>query len=268
MPSPKIITSLFIAIMMLVNPVHAAEITVRHDLLSLFHKYQVTGTFALYDPAQDQLTLVNPERAKTRMIPASTFKIANSLIALETGIVKDENEVLPYGGKPQHFKAWEKDMSLTQAFKISNVPVYQELARKIGLKNYTSWLQKLEYGNTRVGGDVTSFWLKGPLKISAIEQTQFIAKLANSQLPVSERTHKIVRKIAKVETKGLRTLYAKTGWTVAPTPQLGWYVGWVDGHDGDDGICSFALNIDIQTRKNVAKRKTLARALLTELGIF
>lgn len=265
MPSLNVVTSLFIAILVFTKPVHATEIIERKDLLSLFEKYKVTGAFALYEPAKDQLMLVNPERAKTRMIPASTFKIANSLIVLETGIVKDENEVLPYGGKRQHFKAWEKDMPLTQAFKISNLPIYQELAHKADFETYKTWLKKLEYGNQSLGGDITLFWLKGPLKISAVEQAKFISKLAKSQLPVSERTHQIVRKISKVETKGQRTLYAKTGWTLAPNPDLGWYVGWVDG---DNGTYSFALNIDIINKSDVPKRKELARALLSELGIF
>src|SRR5262249_43497595 len=86
----------------------AAGAEERADLAAVFGEHGVVGTFALYDPAADRLTLVNPARAQTRLVPASTFKIANTIIALETGVVKDENEVIPYGGKPQPFKQWEK----------------------------------------------------------------------------------------------------------------------------------------------------------------
>lgn len=265
MPSPKIITSLFIAIIIFVNPVHATEITVRDDLLSLFDKYKTSGTFALYAPAEDRLTLVNPKRATTRMIPASTFKIANSLIALETGAIADENEIIPYDGTPQPIKTWEKDMPLKQAFKVSNVPVYQGLARRIGTDAYNIWLDRLGYGNQAVGDDVTMFWLKGPLKISAIEQAEFLSKLAGSELPFSDRTQQITRDIAKIETKGKRTLFGKTGWTTTPNPDLGWFVGWVESENSN---ISFALNMDINSRKDVRLREKIAREMLAELGLY
>lgn len=265
MSSLNAVLSLFIAILVFAKPVHATDIVERDELLSIFDKHQITGTFALFDPTQDQLILVNPNRAKTRMIPASIFKIANSLIALETKIIADENEILPYGGKPQHFKAWEKNMPLKQAFKVSNVPIYQELARKIGKRNYDVWLKKLEYGNHTIGDDVTMFWLKGPLKISAVEQAQFLAKLAGSELPFSEKTQQIVRDIAKIDSKNHRTFHGKTGWTVTPTPELGWFVGWVASADGN---VSFALNIDINSRKDPPLREKIAREMLAELGMY
>lgn len=273
MPSFPTLMSFFITILIFANNVHATETIERSDLLSIFEKHQVTGTFALYDKTQDQLILVNPERAKIQMIPASTFKIANSLIALETGVIQDEKEIIPYGGKPQVFKKWEQDMSLRQAFKVSNVPIYLVLARRIGLENYQDWLEKLNYGNQELGQEsgqnITTFWLKGPLKISAVEQTGFLSKLANTQLPISQITQRVVHDIAKIETKiatgGPRTLYGKTGWTITPNPQLGWFAGWVKS---DTGTYSFALNIDIMARKDVAKREKITRAILAELGIF
>src|SRR5262249_8834098 len=112
----------------------AAGLTERTDLEAVFAENSVAGTFVLYDLGADHLTLVNGGRAKTRFVPASTFKIANNIIALETGVVKDENEIIPYGGRP--FKHWEKDMSMREAIALSAVPIYQELARRIGLERY------------------------------------------------------------------------------------------------------------------------------------
>src|SRR5690606_18887771 len=108
-------------------------------------------TFVLYEASADRLALVNAERARQRFVPASTFKITNSLIALETGVVKDADEVIPYGGKPQRVKEWERDMSMRDAIAVSNVPVYQELARRIGLERYKAWLERLKYGNREIG---------------------------------------------------------------------------------------------------------------------
>ena len=211
------------------------------------------------------LVIVNPARAASRLYPASTFKIANSLIALESKVVRDEMEIIPFGGEPQPIKSWEIDMSMHEAIKISNVPVFQELARRIGNSNYEKWLRKLNYGNQQVGLDVETFWLQGPLRISAIEQVKFLSALANKKLIMSSRSQKIVADIIRLETKGKRILFGKTGWSSAPSPQTGWFVGWVEN---ERGIFSFALNIDINTKSDARKRKILAKKLLEILDIY
>ncbi len=249
-------------------PARASETTERDDLADAFKEQGVPGTFALYDVGSGRVMTVNRERAETRLVPASTFKIANSLIALETGVVKDENEIIPYGGKPQPFKNWEKDMSMREAIAISAVPIYQELARRVGLERYREWLPKLNYGNAEVGDVVDRFWLDGPLKISAVEQAQFVAALAAGKLPASAHTQAIVRDILKQEVKDGRILYAKTGWYIPKddsATQIGWWTGWVD--DGGK-ISAFSLNIDIDTVDDARKRQEITKTLLAKLGVY
>ena len=237
----------------------------RADVMTVFKDHGVAGTFVLYDAAGDRLLTVDDGRARRRYVPASTFKIANSLIALEVGVVKDENEVIPYGGKPQPFKAWEKDMPMREAITASNVPIYQELARRIGLERYHTWLERLAYGNRETGGALETFWLDGPLEISAIEQAQFVAALAQQKLPLSLRSQAIVRDILRLETTGGRVLYGKTGWRFSGTPQLGWWTGWVE-QDGKP--IAFALNIDMGSPDDAKKRVAIGRIMLTKLGIL
>lgn len=111
-----------------------------------------------------------------RFLPASTFKIPNSLIELSVGAVRSVDEVLPYKGPSQPFvKAWAKDMGRREAISLSNVPIYQELARRIGLDRMRENIVRMDYGNKEVGASVDSFWLSGPLKISAVEQALFLA---------------------------------------------------------------------------------------------
>ena len=186
------------------NPVERA------DLNAIFQENGVVGTFVLHDVLANRLTMVNPQRAETRLVPASTFKIANSIIALETGVVKDENEIIPYGGKPQPFKAWEKDMSMREAIAASAVPIYQELARRIGLERYRVWLARLDFGNRQTGTVVDTFWLDGPLEISAVEEARFAALLAQQKLDASARSQSIARDIIRLESRdGIITLYGK-----------------------------------------------------------
>jgi beta-lactamase class D len=235
------------------------------QLDALFHDSGVSGTFILYDVSDDRLVIHNQARAETRFIPASTFKIPNSLIGLATAAVTDVDEIIPYGGKPQFLKIWEKDMGLRDAIRISNVPVYQELARRIGLSRMSEYVTLLDYGNKTIGDHVDMFWLAGPLQISAIEQSRFLARLAQGQLPLPLDVQKNVRNIVKVEQGDGWILYAKTGWANSTKPAIGWWVGWVekDGH-----IFSFALNIDMPEIGDAAKRVQLGKACLKALGII
>jgi beta-lactamase class D len=247
------------------GPSCAADTEERADLKQLFETQGVAGTFVLYDPVAGRTITVDADRAARRYVPASTFKIANSLIALETGVVKDESEIIPYGGKPQPFKAWEKDMSMREAIAASSVPIYQEIARRVGLERYHDWLERLEYGNRRTDTALETFWLDGPLEISAVEQARFVAALAQQKLPASSRSQSLVRDILRLESSGERTLYGKTGWRGTSTPQLGWWTGWVER--GKRPV-AFALNIDMASSDDARKRVAVGKALLSKLEVL
>ncbi|MDX2417042.1 MAG: class D beta-lactamase [Xanthomonadales bacterium] len=258
----KLLASL---LFLFVSQVFALDVEQNPEIEKLFDEAGVKGCFVLYDLNADRLIVHDLLRAEKRFIPASTFKIANSLIGLSTGAVSSVDEVLPYGGKPQPFKFWEQDMGLRDAIRVSNVPVYQELARRIGLDRMRENLAAIPYGNTETGVEVDTFWLKGPLKISALEQTRFLARLAQGSLPFPAETQQSVREILHLEQDDDWVLYGKTGWTTTPDPDIGWWVGWVvkDGH-----VFSFALNIDMPERVDVAKRMELGKAALKSLGIL
>ena len=238
----------------------------RPDLAAVFAERGTPGAFVLFDVSADRMTIVGAARARRPYVPASTFKIPNSLIALETGAVADEREVIPYGGKPQPFPQWERDMDMRDAIRVSSVPVYQEIARRIGRKRMQDHLDRLGYGNRRIGTVVDRFWLDGPLEISALEQVRFLARLARGKLPLSERSQRIVREILRVEEKDGVALFAKTGWASGPAPPMtGWWVGWVER---DAKVYAFALNIDMATADDTAKRIPIGRSLLSRLGVL
>ena len=254
-----------ISIFLLLNQACAFETASSPEVEKLFNDAGVIGTFVLYDVNADRFVIHDLQRAGKRFIPASTFKIANSLIGLSTGAVTSVDEVLPYGGKPQPFQFWEQDMGLRDAIRISNVPVYQELARRIGLEGMRENLVAMPYGNAETGSEVDTFWLKGPLQISAIEQAKFLARLAQDDLPFPTEIQQSVREIVRLDHEGDRVLYGKTGWTTTPDPDIGWWVGWVVKNGQ---IFSFALNIDMPDRVTVAKRIELGKASLKALDIF
>ena len=255
----------FIFLILFSFSVNAQNFTENDEISALFEKAGVDGTFILYDVQKNSFTGHNKNRSTLRYIPASTFKITNSLIGLSVGAVETVDEILPYGGQPQYLKIWEKDMSLRDAIKISNVPIYQDLARRIGLERMQETIKKLDYGNANIGNVVDSFWLAGPLEISAVEQAKFLARLAKRKLPLSENIQNSVIDILKIEQTTEWTLYGKSGWTTAPDPGIGWWVGWINR---GGNIYTFALNIDVNDDADVLMRETLTRAALKILQLL
>lgn len=224
---------------------------------------QINGTFVMFDPLTEIFHVSNLQRAQQRFIPASTFKIVNTLIGLETRTVKSVDEVLPYGSKPQLFKQWEHDMPLREAIKLSAIPIYQELARRIGVEQMSASVKDLGYGNTEIGSVIDRFWLDGPLAISAIEQTQFLAKLTQGQLVVRTSTVTTLNEITLQEQAAQYSVHHKTGWVFDTTPQIGWVVGWVTRQEA---IYPFALNMDMSSAEDASKRWPIAKECLKSLG--
>ncbi|HSR11877.1 MAG TPA: penicillin-binding transpeptidase domain-containing protein, partial [Thermodesulfobacteriota bacterium] len=146
-----------------------------------------------------------------------------------------------------------------------NVPIYQELARRVGLERMRESVTRLDYGNKDIGNSVDTFWLTGPLKISAVEQTRFLARLAQGKLPFPKDAQNAVREITLVEKGGSWELHGKTGWENAPGRGAGWWIGWVTR---DDRVHAFALNIDIQKESDASKRVELGKAGLKALGVI
>jgi beta-lactamase class D len=244
----------------------SASVTERPDFAAAMKEAGLTGTFVVIDARTGAMRATDARRAARRFVPASTFKIPNSLIALETGAVRDENEVVPYGGKPQFIKAWERDMSLREALPASSVPVYQEIARRVGLERYRDWLARFDYGNRDPGTSVDRFWLDGPLIISAIEEARFNVRLARRELPVSAGSAGIVRDLLKLEETGGASLYGKTGWFAKRgETSIGWWSGWVE-KAGE--VHAFALNIDMPEVAMAPKRISAGKAILKLAGVY
>jgi beta-lactamase class D len=255
-------------LLLIVNSAQAIDWQDQPKLGKLFADAGIEGTFVLYDVDADRFLGHNRPRAETRFSPASTFKIVNSLIGLEVDAVSNVDEVLPYGGKPQPNKAWERDMGLREAIKMSNVPIYQELARRIGLHRMRENMAKLDYGNGDIGNVVDDFWLVGPLAINAVEQSQFLARLAQDDLPFSDEVLTQVKAIAQLDQGEGWTLYGKTG----SKPDVGWWVGWVQK---GDKTYSFAMNVYLPKVDSFAQRLEqgklrieLGKACLKALGVL
>lgn len=186
------------------------------------------GCFMLRDNNHEAVYYYNKERCLQRFLPASTFKIFNSLVALETGIAPDEQLIIKWDSVVRKVPEWNKDMNMREAFKVSNVPYYQEIARRIGADEMQHYLDTVNYGNRNMGGSIDQFWLNDSLQISGDEQVGFLKRLYFNELPFSERTQRIVKSLMLQEETPQYRLYYKTGWGVRTQSNVMWIVGFVE----------------------------------------
>jgi beta-lactamase class D len=170
------------------------------------------------------------KRCQHEVLPASTFKIPNSMIALETGVVEGPDTVMPWDHQTYSNDDWNQDLKFRDAFRLSCVPCYRAIARKVGEAGEREWVNKLGYGNRDISGGVDQFWLSGGLRISPVEQIDFLRRFDGNQLPISERTADLVRDIMTLDVTDKYVLRGKTGSAAPPdeSRELGWFVGWLE----------------------------------------
>jgi beta-lactamase class D len=237
----------------------------REDLAKRFFDLGTEGTFVGYK-VDDYLIIASDKiRSGEARLPASTFKIPNSIIALETGVVADpDKDVFKWDGVTRSIEAWNKDHTLRSAIAASAVPVYQEIARRIGAERMQKYVDLLDYGNHDIGGGIDQFWLTGNMRIDPIQQVDFVDRLRRGVLPVSKRSQDLVRDIIPVTKVGDATIHAKSGLLGAEIgkPSLGWMVGWAE--KGSQQTV-FAMNMDVRDPSQIPARMTVTQQCLADI---
>jgi beta-lactamase class D len=190
----------------------------------------LTGTIALFDTQDGVLGCSDVKKCQEAVTPASTFKIPHSLIALETGVVEGPDTVLPWDHQQYSNDDWNQDLKFRDAFRLSCLPCYRAIARKVGEAGEREWVDKLGYGNRDTSGGVDKFWLWGGLRISPVEQIDFLRRFDGNKLPISSRTADLVRDIMTLDVTEKYVLRAKTGSAGPPDEprELYWFVGWLE----------------------------------------
>lgn len=250
-------------------PVRAAvpAVELRPDFKKYFDAREVKGSFVLWDPTGNRFVRYNPDRCAERFLPASTFKVMSALMALESGIVQDENTGIPWDGTQYRISEWNQDHTLKSALSASAVWYFQELARRMGKDRIQRYLDEAGYGNRNISGPVDSFWLDGGLRISPEEQVDVLHRLYRDELPFSGRSMEIVRRILVLEEGPEYRLSGKTGTVQQSGRPIGWFVGALE--KGGRLYC-FALNIEGATVDEafLKARVGITREILNDLGLL
>ena len=200
------------------------------SLKKYFDENKVEGCFALYNNAGNQFTIYNLKRYRdSSFLPASTFKIVNSLIGLQEGKIVNDSMVIKWDGIKRSVESWNKDLTMYEAFRVSSVPYYQEVARRIGKEKMQFWLDSLGYGSKKIITPIDSFWLDNSLKITPDEQLGLIKRLYFNQLPFFKNNQETVKRAMLFENNANYRLAYKTGWGKKENEnQLAWVEGWVE----------------------------------------
>jgi beta-lactamase class D len=238
------------------------------SLKKYFDENKVDGCFSMLNNQDGEVTVYNMKYDTMRFSPASTFKIFNSLVGLQTGRVTDEHMVIKWDGVERWNKDWNHDMDMAEAFKVSNVAYYQEVARRIGKDTMQHWVDSLGYGNKNISGPIDSFWLNNVLKISPDEQLGLVKRLYFDQLPFRKSVQQQVRDVMLQEDNTAYKLSYKTGWGFAEDGNaLGWVVGWIEENKHVYFFVTFVKAPDKDTKINTV-RMNITKAILKQYGFF
>ncbi len=252
------------------------NVKVDNSLKKYFDENNVEGCFALMDNGTGRFTVYNLARYRdSSYLPASTFKIVNSLIGLQTGKISSDSMVIKWDGIKRFSDDWNKDLTMYEAFRVSAVNYYQEVARRIGKDTMEYWLNTFGYGaktdkdTVRISTTVDSFWLDNSLKITPDQQLGLVKQLYFNQLPgIFKINHERVKNAMLQEDNTNYRLGYKTGWGFTEKGHsLGWVLGWIEENNHP---YFFVLNIESPERDfdmwNV--RKKMLQDILKQLGFF
>jgi beta-lactamase class D len=146
----------------------------------------------------------------------------------------------------------------------SVVWMFQEIARRTGKQRMREWIDRLEYGNRDIRGGIDLFWLQGRLRVSAMQQVDFLRRLAEGGLPMSQRSQRLVRQALVRARDNGDTLFAKTGSTGAVAEPADWWIGWLERKGRP--LFYFAMNLTPASGTRYEDRFAIARDVLREAG--
>src|SRR6056297_285073 len=245
MPTPNPATFLALALILLATPAAAdwRDYAGRDNVCLVVHELESGREF-----------VSNPERCDEPRRPYSTFKIADADSVMRYNATR-------YPAEDWWPAGWDRHQPLRRAINLSAVPLFRQLAADIGPARMQAFLRDIDYGNADIGGEADAFWLTGDLRISALEQLEFLTRLATGRLAVSDESVAAIRDALGREVAPGVVLYTKTGSGRiegdGESGFLGWQVGWVE-HDGETTVFAFWTEADSYAAMREERKAFLA----------
>ncbi|MEG6615022.1 BlaR1 family beta-lactam sensor/signal transducer [Peptococcaceae bacterium 1198_IL3148] len=228
-----------------------------------FHDY--AGSFVLYNLNDDRYEIYNAETSSKRFSPFSTYKIVSSLIGLETGVI-NEKTVISWDGTLYPVESWNQDHSLVSAIRKSVNWFFQEVDSRVGEKEIKRYFEQIDYGNCDISGGIKEFWLESSLRISPIEQVEFLRDMYTYKLPFAPSNVDVVKRAMRISEQPGAVLSGKTGSGIINDKiGIGWYIGYVE--KGKD-VFVFATHIQGNLSADGKMAASISRQILQDKNIL
>ena len=227
--------------------------------------------FVALDLATGRKLVLEGSQIYERHAPWSTFKIPNTLIALQEGACLQPDESLAWDEARWPAAdfwpdAWRDAHDLDSAFRNSVVWYYRQLAQCVGGETYQQTLADWRYGNAALDADDDAFWLGRDLQISPWEQVRFLQQLQLGEVDISDTHLERLHTISLDPADPAARLHGKTGaGALDDEGWEGWYVGYIQ-REAEPGVV-FALYARAQDYRDIRSfRREFAIALLSDAG--
>lgn len=216
------------------------------------------GCFVLFDSNKNQYKLYNEDMAVKRVSPNSTYKIAIALNGLEEGVITSlDNEIL-WNGEKNPFEEWNCNHNLNSAMKNSVNWYFKNIDSNFSSNEISKFLKRINYGNQNIGYDKENYWLENSLKISAVEQVEFLKGVYNNEFDFKgENVNAVINSI-----KLSNGYYGKTGTGMVDGKIInGWFTGIINKNDNS---YIFAVRIEGEDNATGTRARNIAERILKE----
>lgn len=242
---------------------------VSSDFKPFFDEYGVEGCFILYDLRNDDYRIYNSLRCERGFLPASTFKILNAMIGLETGALTGKDMIIPWDGINREVESWNKDHTLASAMENSVVPYFQEMARRIGPERMKKYVTASDYGSMDITDEtIDHFWLTGNSRITPWEQMNFLINFYQNELPFSEKNIDMVKQLIILEENERWIFRGKTGWAKQDGKNIGWLIGY---YENDKNTWLYVCNVEAEDdnlENFKASRRGVTEKVFKSIGLM
>ena len=234
------------------------------ELSNAFHGYE--GSFVLYNSRENSWSVYDPDNARKRISPNSTYKIYDALLGLESGVISPESSVISWNGEACPFEAWEGDQDLNSAMKNSVNWYFQSIDSQLGSDSIKSFLHTIQYGNQQTGSDMDLYWTDSSLKISPLEQVELLKKFNENEFHFSPDNISAVKKALQLSSSDAGNFFGKTGTGRIDNRDVnGWFVGYVET---SDNTYYFSVNIKADSNASGSAAAKIAMSVLSDLEIW
>ena len=234
------------------------------DLSTYFGEYE--GSFVLYDSEKDAWSIHNMDHATLRVAPDSTYKIYDALFGLEENIITPDNSFIAWNGETYPFEAWNADQNLQSAMNSSVNWYFQSVDKQLGAAVISDYIRGIGYGNEKIRGDISTYWMEFSLKISPIEQVELLTRLQNNSFGFAPENINAVKEAIRLSSSDAGILYGKTGTGRVDGQDVnGWFIGYIET---TDNTYFFASNIAADNGATGGSATEITMSILSDMNIW